>query len=435
MNIRPVRVLDITGSGSFFDVAQGILYAAGLPASDGMGGTVTAPSRAAVINMSLGGGNVSVMASAVTAATNAGSLIIASAGNGATNSPSYPAAYPEVLSAVAIGPDLQLANYTNVGATVSLSAPGGDFRSGGGGAGIASTTWNFITGAANYAFYTGTSMAAPHVVGVAALVLAANPGMTAAQLRARLQNTATDIGAPGRDDKYGYGIVNAYNALRNIVGPARATYVRILDATTGDTVRTVATRADGSYSVSRVAPGSYYVVAGEDETADKQIGLPGRRFGWFGTATGPSAVSVSATQSASVSFTIGMPVESKPNNTTALANRLVVNGYVAGTISTVDPVAFFSVQIPRAGTYTFETSGMLGTCGFGLELDTQIDLFDNTNVLRASNDDATTFGAAFPPTTQLCSQIRTSLTPGTYFVRVRGSRGSVGQYRLSVRDQ
>src|SRR5439155_15902542 len=80
VSIRPVRVLDITGSGSFFDVAQGILYAAGLPASDGMGGTVTAPSRAAVINMSLGGGNVSVMASAVTAATNAGSLIIASAG-------------------------------------------------------------------------------------------------------------------------------------------------------------------------------------------------------------------------------------------------------------------------------------------------------------------------------------------------------------------
>src|SRR6185503_4184808 len=197
VRIRPVRVLDITGSGSFFDIAQGVLYAAGLPASDGAGGTVTAPSRAAIINVSLGSStNAAVLANAVAAATNAGSLIVASAGNNQTSGNHYPASYPEVLSAVAIGPDLQLASYTNIGQTAGISAPGGGFRFGGGTSGVLSTTWNYVTGTPNYAFYQGTSMAAPHVTGIAALVLAANPGLTNTQIKARLQSTAVHLGAP-----------------------------------------------------------------------------------------------------------------------------------------------------------------------------------------------------------------------------------------------
>ncbi len=235
VSIRPVRVLDVTGSGSFFDIAQGVLYAAGLPAA-GASGTVTAPSAARVINMSLGGsGDSPVLHAAVQAATAAGSLIVASAGNGATTTPSFPAAYPEVLSVVALGPDLQLATYTSVGPNVSLAAPGGDFRftANNGTGGVLSTTYNYVTKTPNYAFYTGTSMAAPHVTGVAALVLAANPTMTAAQLRQRLQSTALDVGAPGRDDRYGFGVVNAYNALNNITSPnaGKSVYVRVVDAT------------------------------------------------------------------------------------------------------------------------------------------------------------------------------------------------------------
>jgi subtilisin family serine protease len=426
--IRPVRVLDITGSGSWFDVAQGVLYAAGLPASDGSGGTVTAPSRAAVINMSLGGGFSSVMQSAVTAATNAGSLIIASAGNSQTSSLSYPASYPEVVSVVALGPDLQLASYTNVGTAVSVSAPGGSFRFTSS-AGVLSSTWNFVTGAANYSYYQGTSMAAPHVTGVAALVLAANPSLTNLQLRARLQETAIDLGPPGRDNRFGYGLVNAYNAVANAVGPTRAVRVRLVDWLTGSTVQSVAARSDGTFAFSRLTPGTYAVYAGQDEAGDALVGVPGRRWGWYGPAGTPAPLTITSTQNAFAPISIGLPVESEPNNNSTSANRLVINGYVAGQITNPDVGDYYLLQIPIAGTYYLETTGIVGSCGFGLELDTVLTLFDAQGGVLASNDD-TTF-----PSSERCSAITRALTAGTYYLRVTGFGTSQGQYRLWAREE
>ena len=429
VRIRPVRVLDITGSGSFFDIAQGVLYAAGLPASNGSGGTVTAPSRAAIINMSLGGtANTNVLATAVTAATNAGTLIVAAAGNSASNTPLYPSAYPEVVSVVALGPDMQLASYTSVGTVVSLAAPGGNSSRFGGSAGVASSTWNFVTSAPNYAYYDGTSMASPHVAGVAALVLGANPGLTNAQLRARLQNTAVDLGPPGRDDRYGYGLVNAFNAVNNLQGPRRDNYVRVVEAVTGSVVKTVAVRADGSYVVSRLGAGSYYVFAGQDENTDRVIGMPGRRWGWYGGASGPQLVQLGATQNVIAAINIGLPVETKPNGSIATANRIPVNGYITGAVTAPVTTGTFVVTIPTAGTYYFETTGVLGSCAFGLELDTVISLLDASGSVLATNDDAVF------PSSQFCSTLSRALTPGTYYVTVSGSVGSQGQYRLWVRD-
>lgn len=428
VRIRPVRVLDSTGSGSWFDIAQGILYAAGLPASDGRGGTVTAPSAARIINMSLGGGGSVVLQSAVAAAVNAGVLIVASAGNSQSNRPSYPASYPGVLSVVALGPDMQLSSYTNIGPNVSLSAPGGNFRSSGS-AGVASTTWNFRTATPNYAYYQGTSMAAPHVAGVAALVLAAEPGLSGAQLRDRLQATAVPLGASGRDNRYGYGVVNAYNAVKNLTSPSYSRFVRLYNASTGDTVRTVRVDANGTYSIPRIAEGSYFLAAGEDDLGDSQIGLPGRRFGWYGGAAGPAAVTVSAAQTpkASVSLQIGMPRESKPNSTAAQANVLLLNSYVVGQINGTHPEAYFSVLVPRAGVYTFEATGLMGTCRYGIELDPVLTLTQADGSVVAENSNTPLLGSAF------CSQISTSLTPGQYFVRVQGENSSIGQFALSVR--
>jgi subtilisin family serine protease len=434
VSIRPVRVLDITGSGSYFDIAQGVLYAAGLPASNGTT-TVQAATRAAIINMSLGGSATSsVLANAITAATNAGSLIVASAGNGETFSPSYPAAYPEVLAVSAVGPDLSISSYTNVGGNVSLAAPGGNFRSSGS-SGVASSVWDYVANAPTYAYYEGTSMSAPHVTGVAALVLAANPGLTNAQLRSRLQSTAVHVGAPGRNDQYGYGIVNAYNALTNSTGPARTIQVRVVNAATGALAQQVAANADGSFSVSRLPVGSYYLYAGHDEDGDGRIGVPGRRFGWYGGLGGPQAITIGAGGNASASLSIGTPSESKPHNTAASANRLVVNSYMVGQITATDPPAMYVVQLPATGTYYFEAGGVLGSCGFGIEMNTVLELQDANGASLATSDNAGLPGGSF------CSAISGHAIAGTYYLKVSGAPVSsnappapTGQYRVWVRD-
>jgi subtilisin family serine protease len=432
VNIRPVRVLDITGSGSYYDIAQGVLYAAGLDASDGKGGTVKPTTRASVINMSLGGSaNSTVLHDAITAATNAGSLIVASAGNSETYLPSYPAAYPEVLAVSAVGPDLSISSYTNVGGNVSLAAPGGNFRSSGS-SGVVSSTWDFVTGVSSYAYYEGTSMAAPHVVGVAALTLASNPGLTNAQLRARLQNTAVHVGAPGRNDQYGYGLVNAYNAVTGTNGPARASYVRVVNATTGATVQTVATSADGSYTVSRLPVGSYLVYGGQDEEGDKQIGMPGRRFGWFGPAGGPTPVTIGTGGNATASFSIGTPIESKPHTTAATANRLSLNTYMVGQLTATDAPAIYSVVIPSAGTYYFEAGGVLGACSYGIELRAKIDLVDANGVSLISTPGSCANYGSSGARAQFGIQL---LPAGSYFVKVSGVNAtSTGQYRIWIRD-
>ena len=437
VSIRPVRVLDVTGGGSSFDVAQGILYAAGLPASDGNGGTVTAPSRASVINLSIGGPDDSVLASAVTAATSAGSLLIASAGNGETSDASFPAGYPEVVGVSSIGPDLSLSSFTNIGGNVSLAAPGGNFRSGGVGfSGILSTTWNYVTQLANYAFYEGTSMAAPHVTGIAALVLEANPGMTNAQLRARLQSTALHVGAPGRNDQHGFGIVNAYNAITNSVGPTRKLFASVYNAATGAQLQTVAVAANGTYSFSRLPAGSYFVYGGEDENSDGVIGVPGRRFGWFGGAGAPTPIAITTGGNASSSFTVGTPIESKPHSTIAASNKLVVNSYMIGQITATDGPGVYSIQVPGAVKYFFEAGAVLGTCGFGIELNTKLELLDANGATLATNDDAGLPGGPF------CSGINgTFQGAGQYYLRVSGSTNPngppqpTGQYRIWVRDQ
>src|SRR5437870_8960556 len=175
VRIRPVRVLDVIGLGTYYDVAQGILYAAGLPADDGTGtGTVQPTTGARVITLSLGGPQPdATLQDAVIAATNAGALVVAAAGNSGTSALNYPAAYAQALAVSAVGPDGRLASYSSYGPTVDIAAPGGDFADSSAGSfgasyGVLSTVWDFQLNQPRYAFYEGTSMATPHVTGVAA---------------------------------------------------------------------------------------------------------------------------------------------------------------------------------------------------------------------------------------------------------------------------
>lgn len=221
VTIMHVRALGL-GGGTVGDIANAVLYAAGLPNASG-----TLPAqRANVINMSLGGGGYSqTMADACKAAWDAGVVIFAAAGNNGNTLPSYPAAYPDVISVMAVDAAGNRTSYSNYGSGVELAAPGGDLSvdrtADGYPDGVLSTLWDDTQTPKQpiYAFYQGTSMASPHAAGVAALMLSADPTLTPSAIRFFLQSTATDLGPTGRDDVYGYGLVNAYRALVAVLPP------------------------------------------------------------------------------------------------------------------------------------------------------------------------------------------------------------------------
>ncbi|HEY4219361.1 MAG TPA: S8 family serine peptidase [Gemmatimonadaceae bacterium] len=434
VHIRPVRVLGITGEGSNFDIAQGVLYAAGLPAS-GANGALVQTSTAQIINMSLGGPYVdNSLQSAVAAAINAGSLIVASAGNDGLDFADYPAGYSGVMAVSAVGQDGTLASYSNAGQLLSVAAPGGDFRfDDNGGGGVAGPGWNFAEQAPTYLFGYGTSAAAPYVSGVAALLLAQTPGLTAAQLRSRIEQYATRPSGVTRSDMYGWGIVDAYNSLTQTNGPTRQTLVKLVNSSTGVVARTT-TASNGTFAFTRLAQGSYYVEAGTDENADSTIGVPGRPFGLAGGFGAPTVFSVNGNAQSTL-ISLGTPTEVEPNDDNAHANVLSVGGYVDGNITPPDVNDVYSVTIPLAGQYTFETSGVVGSCGFGIELDTRISVVSAAGVSAGSSDDFTSTTGVF------CSRVTATLTAGVYYVTVTPSPSARfksfvadhGRYRLAVR--
>jgi hypothetical protein len=432
VKIRPIRVLGTTGDGSIFDIAQGILYAAGLPALGKDSAMVQAPSRAPIINMSLGGpGRSTTMQNAVNAAYAAGSLIVASAGNDGLDFEIYPAAFSNVMGVAAVGMDGILATYSNAGTFISVSAPGGDFRlDDNGGGGVLGPGWDFEDQAPTYLFGYGTSASAPYVSGIAGLLLSQTPTLTAAQLRSRIEQFATRNAGSARNDTYGWGIANAYNALTQQNGPVRKTMVRLVDATTGSLFKTVVANDDGNFAFTRLPTGAYYLQAGDDEAGDAIIGVPGRRFGWAGGFAKPTVLNING-DSRTVAMSIGIPAESEPNDDVAHANFLTPGSYVVGTVTTPDVRDWYTVTIPTTGIYTFETSGVVGSCGMGVELDTFLTLYNASGVSVVSNDNFTT------ATGRLCSRISQTLQPGIYYVTVGASVSSQfathGRYRLEVR--
>ena len=429
VKLRPVRVLGVDGSGTSYGVAQGILYAAGLTADNGTLNGVTAPSRAHVINLSLGGPADSAIEEAVQQASAAGSLLIAAAGNSATDDPSYPAAYPEVVSVSAVGPSKELASYSNFGTTINIAAPGGnqlvDIAEG-----VFSTLWNFDTNSPTADLWQGTSMAAPHVSGVAALILAREPGLTAAEVRQRLENYATSIGDP---QFFGKGLLNAVGSLTGGAGFQKDLYVRLVDSSTGDAVQTVQVDTDGAFRISRLPEGgSYRVYAGQDEEGDQVIGSLGRVWGALGGS--PSASILQAPTSAvyDASFSVASPIESGTNSSAATGDVLPLGGYLNAFL-TAGEEDWYSVTVPD-GTYTFATAGQVGACGLGIQANTNLELFTDTGTPVASNDD----GAGY----DYCGQVTQTLSAGTYDVRVTGStsvpfRGAEqesGFYRVFVQQ-
>jgi subtilisin family serine protease len=423
VRIRPVRALGVGGFGEFYDIAQGILYAAGLPADDGKGGFAQASSGAKIINLSLGGPDTdTTLHSAIISAAHAGALIVAAAGNTGTAAPQYPAAYPEVLAVAAVGPDGFPASYSSFGADVALRAPGGNFELGDATDGVASSMWDFAVNAPQYAFAEGTSMASPHVAGVAALLLAQTPSLTASELRTRLTTYAV-----GPATSYGAGLVNAYNSLTQTHGPPTQLYALLYSAVTGSLVQQVGADAGGGFAFSRVEDGRYFVYGASDESGDQQLGVPGRLWGALGGPATPTAITVLSAAPHTASFVIGLPAQVQPNQSFANANELAIGGYTRAILVDTLQIDFYRVRIPALGTYTFETSGWVASCGFALEEATAIGLFDAAHNLLTVAD------YIDPRHFNFCSRLTRSLGAGTYYVGVAGLFAR-SQYQLQARS-
>lgn len=185
------------GGGTNEDIANSILFAARLTNASG-----TLPAqRADIINMSLGGpGTSALLTNACDAADAAGCLVVAAAGNDNTSTAFSPASIPVVLSVGATDLARRRAPYSNFSNTIDLWAPGGnmaadlngDQRPDGVLSNMATDTGTFL-----FAFENGTSMASPHVAGVAALLKAANPVLTNTNLRAILTgNSQAGVSLP-----------------------------------------------------------------------------------------------------------------------------------------------------------------------------------------------------------------------------------------------
>jgi serine protease len=213
----PLRAMG-RGGGLSYDVLQAIRYAAGLENDSG-----TLPAqRADIINLSLGGGGYSQASQDLFRAVRArGVIVIAAAGNDNTDEPMYPASYSGVVSVAASDFRGERAPYSNTGAFVDVTGPGGnmsvDRNNDGYSDGILSTgvLENGTSRETSYVFYQGTSMASPHVAGVAALMKSVHPGLTPEEFDSLLASGAItdDKGPPGRDDQYGYGLIDAYRAV------------------------------------------------------------------------------------------------------------------------------------------------------------------------------------------------------------------------------
>jgi subtilisin family serine protease len=185
--VMPIKVLDATGAGSAYAVAQGIIWAT--------------DNGARVINLSLGNyAESEFLHDAVRYAYDHDVVLVAATGNDNTDQPGYPAAYPEVLGVSATDGNLRLADFSNYGDYVDVVAPG---------VSIASTYPG-----SQYAALSGTSMASPHAAALAALIRSVHPLLRNTEVMDIMRRTAADLGKPGKDPLYGYGQIDVAAALK-----------------------------------------------------------------------------------------------------------------------------------------------------------------------------------------------------------------------------
>ncbi|HEY3186961.1 MAG TPA: S8 family serine peptidase, partial [Solirubrobacteraceae bacterium] len=233
VTIMPLRVLDAHGEGDAAAIARAIRYAA--------------RNGAKVLNLSLEfdssitAAQIPDIVSAVRYAHKLGAVVVGAAGNAAETAVAYPARTTYVISVGGITSHGCQADYSNSGSGLDVVGPGGgddspldddpsdlnNCRPDERGPDIFQVTFEHnVRSFGLPSNYEGTSMACPHVAAIAALIIATKvigPHPTPAQIEARIKETARDLGPPGKDTRYGYGLVDAAAAINpNFVPPAQA---------------------------------------------------------------------------------------------------------------------------------------------------------------------------------------------------------------------
>jgi thermitase len=241
--IMNVKVLSDAGAGSYSWIASGIIWAA--------------DNGAEVINLSLGGSSASSsLEDAVNYAWSKGVVVVAAAGNSGNTTPFYPACYANCIAVAATDVNDVRASWSNYGDWVDVAAPG---------LSIYSTLKDY-----GYGYKSGTSMASPHVAGLAALLFTMvgdsnGDGLFNDEVRSRIEATCDDIGIVG----IGSGRINAYRAVQTGVATGASVGIvtnsadgmPVAGATVSDGVRTSVTDASGQYIMTGVPEGTYTLTA------------------------------------------------------------------------------------------------------------------------------------------------------------------------------
>lgn len=210
--IVPVRVLGACG-GFDSDITDGIIWAAG----GSVRGVPANQHPAQVINMSIGseGTCTTPYRQAIAQANKRGSIVVVAAGNNNFDaSKSSPGNCEDVITVGATDKNGKRSYFSNYGSRVDVSAPGGDRRYWGGGILSTLNAGKTAPGKADYAEYQGTSMTAPHVAGIVALMKAVDPKLTYAQAKKVLQSTSQSVECD--QSACGSGIVNAARAVQQV---------------------------------------------------------------------------------------------------------------------------------------------------------------------------------------------------------------------------
>lgn len=255
VSLYAVKVLSDGGSGTVSSVVAGIEWAV--------------QENIPVLNMSLGGSSDSqTLRDACDAAYAAGHLLVASAGNsgnpgGRGDNVGYPARYESVIAVASSTINDTRSSFSSTGPDVELIAPG-------------SSILSTLPGD-DYGTYSGTSMASPHVAGVAALAWAANSSLSHTEVRQILRDTAEDLGLSSNHQ--GYGLARADLAVAAATGaepvPTGNIAGTVTDAVSGSGIGgalvtvegtnfSATTSSDGSYSINDIPEGTYDVTASAD---------------------------------------------------------------------------------------------------------------------------------------------------------------------------